>query len=116
MEITDKVRQVANIIDIASQYTTLRKRGRTHVGLCPFHSEKDPSFTVSPSRQMFHCFGCKKGGDVFSFWMDYHKVAFPQALKDLADRYRVTLPEKPLTPFEKEKMELRDLLFRLHQH
>jgi DNA primase len=111
----EEVRRAADIVELIGQFVQLRKAGQNFVGLCPFHSEKDPSFTVSPSRQMFHCFGCKKGGDVFSFWMDYHKVAFPQALKDLADRYRVPLPEKPLTPFEREKMELRELLFKLNE-
>jgi DNA primase len=110
----EEVRRAADIVELIGQFVQLRKAGQNYVGLCPFHSEKDPSFTVSPSRQMFHCFGCKKGGDVFSFWMDYHKVAFPQALKDLADRYQVSLPEKPLTPFEREKMELKELLFKLN--
>ncbi len=110
----EEVRRAADIVELIGQFVQLRKAGQNYVGLCPFHSEKDPSFTVSPSRQMFHCFGCKKGGDVFSFWMDYHKVAFPQALKDLADRYQVPLPEKPLTPFEREKMELTELLFKLN--
>jgi len=64
------------------------------MGLCPFHSEKAPSFTVSSSKQMFHCFGCKKGGDLFAFWMEYHRVSFPQALKDLAEKYHVSLPER----------------------
>jgi DNA primase len=110
----EEVRRASDIVELIGQFVQLRKAGQNYVGLCPFHSEKDPSFTVSPSRQMFHCFGCKKGGDVFSFWMDYHKVAFPQALKDLADRYQVLLPEKPLTPFEREKMELKEFLFKLN--
>ncbi|MGD8985462.1 MAG: DNA primase, partial [Desulfobacteraceae bacterium] len=110
----EEVRRAADIVELIGQFVQLRKAGQNYVGLCPFHSEKDPSFTVSPSRQMFHCFGCKKGGDVFSFWMDYHKVDFPQALKDLADRYQVSLPEKPLTPFEREKMEVKEWLFKLN--
>jgi DNA primase len=110
----EEVRRAADIVELVGQFVQLRKAGQNYVGLCPFHSERDPSFTVSPSRQMFHCFGCKKGGDVFTFWMDYHKVDFPQALKDLADRYQVSLPEKPLTPFEREKMELKELLYKLN--
>lgn len=110
----EEVRRAADIVELVGQFVQLKKAGQNFVGLCPFHSEKDPSFTVSPSRQMFHCFGCKKGGDIFTFWMDYHKVDFPQALKDLADRYHVTLPEKPMTPFEREKMELKDLLFKIN--
>jgi DNA primase len=110
----EEIRRAADIVELVGQFVQLRKAGQNYVGLCPFHSERDPSFTVSPSRQMFHCFGCKKGGDVFTFWMDYHKVDFPQALKDLADRYQVSLPEKSLTPFEREKMELKELLYKLN--
>ncbi len=110
----EEVRRAADIVELVGQFVQLKKAGQNFVGLCPFHSEKDPSFTVSPSRQMFHCFGCKKGGDIFTFWMDYHKVDFPQALRDLADRYHVILPEKPITPFERERMELKDLLFEIN--
>jgi len=110
----EEIRRAADIVELIGQFVQIKKAGQNYVGLCPFHSEKAPSFTVSPSRQMFHCFGCKKGGDIFTFWMDYHKVAFPQALKDLADRYQVSLPEKQLTPFEKEKMELKELLFKIN--
>jgi len=85
------------------------------MGLCPFHSEKDPSFTASPSKQMFHCFGCKKGGDIFAFWMEYHKVSFPQALRDLADRYQIALPTKQISPSEKRKLEVKESLFKMNE-
>jgi DNA primase len=111
----EEVKRAANIVELIGQYVQIKKAGQNYLGLCPFHSEKDPSFTVSPSKQMFHCFGCKKGGDVFAFWMEYHKVTFPQALKDLADRYQVILPEKPMTPFEKEKTELKASLFKINE-
>ena len=110
----EEVKRAADIVELIGQFVQIKKAGQNYMGLCPFHSEKDPSFTVSPSKQMFHCFGCKKGGDVFAFWMEYHKVTFPQALKDLADRYQVALPEKPMTPFEKEKMELKASLFEIN--
>jgi DNA primase len=94
MEIIDQVRQAANIVEIASQYTTLRARGRKHVGLCPFHSEKTPSFTVDSEKNLFHCFGCGVGGDVFTLVMEKENLSFPEALKSLADRYHITLPEQ----------------------
>ncbi|MEA3421171.1 MAG: CHC2 zinc finger domain-containing protein, partial [Acidobacteriota bacterium] len=79
MEITDQIRQVASIVDIASQYTTLRKRGQKYVGLCPFHSEKTPSFTVDNDKQLYHCFGCGAGGDIFTLVMEKENLGFPEA-------------------------------------
>jgi DNA primase len=94
MEIVDQIRQVANIIDIASQYTTLRKRGSKYVGLCPFHAEKQPSFTVDNEKQLFHCFGCGVGGDVFTLVMEKENLSFPEALRYLAEKYNIPLPTK----------------------
>jgi DNA primase len=111
----DEIKRVADIVELIGQYVQLKKAGRNHVGLCPFHGEKDPSFTVSPSKQMFHCFGCRKGGDIFAFWMEYHKVSFPQAMKDLAERYHVRLPEKEFSPLQREKQELRDQIFEINE-
>ncbi len=110
----EEIKRTADIVELIGQYVQLKKAGQNHVGLCPFHSEKAPSFTVSPSKQIFHCFGCKKGGDIYGFWMEYHKVSFVQALRDLADRYHVTLPKRELTPSQKQKMELRELLFKIN--
>jgi len=110
----EEIKRAADIVELIGQYVQLKKTGRNHVGLCPFHSEKAPSFSVSPSKQIFHCFGCKKGGDIYGFWMEYHKVSFAQALRDLADRYHVILPQRELTPSQKQKMELRELLFKIN--
>ncbi|MBW1805479.1 MAG: DNA primase, partial [Deltaproteobacteria bacterium] len=107
-------KRVADIAELIGQYVQIKKAGLNYMGLCPFHSEKAPSFTVSPAKQMFHCFGCKKGGDIFAFWMEYHKVSFPQAMRDLAQRYNVTLPERKLTPAQKRKMELQEELFKIN--
>ncbi|MGD8386118.1 MAG: DNA primase [Desulfobacteraceae bacterium] len=111
----EEIRQAADIVEVVGQFVQLRKAGQNYLGLCPFHSEKAPSFTVSPSKQMFHCFGCKKGGDVFAFWMAYHNVSFAQALRDLADRYHISLPEPTRTPGEKRRLELRESLFKLNE-
>ena len=105
MEIIDQVRQAADIVDIASQYTTLRRRGRKHVGLCPFHSEKDPSFTVDSEKQLFHCFGCGVGGDVFTLVMEKENLSFPEALGHLAERYHIPLPQKSRLSPELQKLE-----------
>lgn len=88
----EEVRQAANIVDVIGSYVTLKRRGRNFMGLCPFHTEKTPSFSVSPDKQIFHCFGCGKGGNVFSFLMEYDKVTFPESIRLLADRYGIALP------------------------
>jgi DNA primase len=94
MEIIDQVRQAASIIELASQYTTLRQRGRKHVGLCPFHTEKTPSFTVDGEKGLYHCFGCGVGGDVFTLVMEKENLNFPEAVKYLADKYHIPVPEQ----------------------
>jgi DNA primase len=105
MEAIDQIRQVADIVDIASLYTTLNKRGRKHMGLCPFHSEKDPSFTVDSEKQLFHCFGCGVGGDVFTLVMEKENMTFPEAMNYLAERYHVPLPQKSRLSPELQKLE-----------
>ena len=99
MEIIDQIKQAANIIEIASQYTNISKRGKSHIGLCPFHSEKTPSFTLDIERQLYHCFGCGAGGDIFTLVMEKENLSFPEALRHLADKYNITMPEqKKLSP------------------
>ncbi len=88
----DEVRSAADIIDVVAGYVRLKKRGKNFLGLCPFHQEKTPSFTVSQEKQMFHCFGCGKGGNVFTFLMDLEKVSFVEAVRTLAERFAIPLP------------------------
>ncbi|MFP3929232.1 MAG: CHC2 zinc finger domain-containing protein, partial [Desulfobacteraceae bacterium] len=71
----EEVKRAADIVEVIGQFVQLRKSGQNYVGLCPFHSEKTPSFAVNPAKGIFHCFGCKKGGDVLTFWMEYHNVS-----------------------------------------
>jgi DNA primase len=111
----EEIKRTADIVEVIGQYVQLRKAGQHHIGLCPFHGDKDPSFTVNQSRQMFHCFGCKKGGDIFAFWMEYHKVSFPQAMRELAERYHISLPEKDLTPSQKRSKELNETLYEINE-
>ncbi|MCP4681137.1 MAG: DNA primase [Desulfobacterales bacterium] len=111
----EEIKRTADIVELIGQFVQLKKAGRNYVGLCPFHAEKAPSFTVSPERQTFHCFGCKKGGDIFSFWMEYHSSTFPEALRDLAERYHVTISEGFSGAEERKKAAQRDTLRRINE-
>lgn len=113
MEIVEQVRQAASIVEIASQYTTLRQRGRKHVGLCPFHTEKTPSFTVDLDKGLFHCFGCGVGGDVFSLVMEKENLTFPEALKSLAERYHIPIPDqRKLSP---QALKLEEQILKVNE-
>ncbi len=94
-EAIQELKLTANIVDVISEYVSLRRRGRNYVGLCPFHAERTPSFTVSEERQAFHCFGCGAGGDVFTFLMKFHNLSFMEAARELARKYGFNLPEAP---------------------
>ena len=91
-DIIEEVRMKNDIVDVVSQYVKLNKRGSTYFGLCPFHNEKSPSFSVSGQRQLYHCFGCGAGGNVITFVMEYENYTFPEAVKMLADRAGIALP------------------------
>ncbi len=97
--VLDEVRSSVNIVSLVSEYVALKKRGRNHVARCPFHNEKTPSFNVNEEKQIFMCFGCGVGGDVFKFIMQIEHLAFPEAVRFLAERYGVSLPE-PAGPHE----------------
>ena len=109
-DIVDRVRDAADILDVVSQYVDLKQRGANYFGLCPFHGEKTPSFSVAPAKQIYHCFGCSSGGNVFSFLMEYQKITFPEAIKTLADRYSIPIQ------FEEgdSGSELYSSLYELH--
>lgn len=110
-----EIRNTANISDIISERVVLKKAGKDLVGLCPFHSEKTPSFTVSPTKQIFHCFGCGAGGNVFSFLMKYDGIGFPEAVQAIARRYGIQLPSREMTPAQKKIISERDQLFDLNK-
>lgn len=114
MEIIDKIRQIASIVEIASQYTTLRKRGKKYVGLCPFHSEKDPSFTVDDEKQLFHCFGCGVGGDIFTLVMEKENLSFPETLRYLAEKYNIPMPERRKSSPQSKKLE--EQLYKINEN
>lgn len=108
----DEVKQKTDIIDIISQHVTLTKAGRTFRALCPFHSEKHPSFYVYPEQQSWHCFGCNTGGDAFSFIMKKQNIDFGEALKQLAQKTGVVLPSKFEPAAESEE---RQKLYQINQ-
>ena len=87
----DRIRDQADIVDIISQEVKLKRKGVNYFGVCPFHDEKTPSFSVSPSKQIYHCFGCGNGGNVFTFLMEFQKLNFYEAVKSLADKYNVII-------------------------
>jgi len=110
-----EIRQAADIVDIVSEYVRLKKGGKNFLGLCPFHSEKTPSFTVSPEKQIFHCFGCGESGSVFNFLMKQEGISFPQAVRELARRYGISLPSADMSPEEKKALDERQRLFAIQQ-
>lgn len=114
-DIKEEIRQRNNIVDVISSYVSLKKNGSNYMGLCPFHSEKSPSFSVSPSRQMYHCFGCGVSGDVFMFVEEYENYTFGEALKFLADRAGIELPQYEMSEQEKKKAGIRQQLLDIHK-
>ena len=105
--LVEEVRSRNDIVDVISSYVRLQKKGSNHFGLCPFHNEKSASFSVNQARQMYHCFGCGKSGNVITFIMEYENFTFPEALKLLADRAGVTLPEIEYSEEERKKDNLK---------
>lgn len=114
-EITSYIKERADIVEIIGEHVNLRRSGVRYLGLCPFHHEKTPSFSVHAGQQFFYCFGCGESGDVFSFMMKYHNLDFPGALKLLAERYQVRLPEKRRSAREQERDRRRKLMFELNR-
>lgn len=114
-EVIEEVRSSNNIVDIIGGYVKLQKKGSSYFGLCPFHNEKSPSFSVSPNKQMYYCFGCGAGGNVFTFIMEYENQSFPEAVKILADRAGIALPEAELTEEQKRERNKRQLLLEINK-
>jgi len=113
----DDLRLQANIVQVVQEYVPLKGVGTKHKGLCPFHSEKTPSFTVDAEKGFFHCFGCKAGGDVFKFLELHEKVAFPEAVKMLAHKFGVSVPEEGGGAPEDARRDsaLREALLKMHE-
>ena len=114
-DIIEEVRMKNDIVDVVSQYVKLNRRGNTYFGLCPFHNEKTPSFSVTPSKQMYYCFGCGAGGNVYNFVMEYENYTFGEALQHLADRAGVQLPKIEYSREAREKAEKRATLLEINK-
>ena len=111
----NEVRERTDVVELISQYVSLKRSGANHMGLCPFHSEKSPSFSVNAARQFFHCFGCGCGGDVFSFLMQIEGMTFPDAVRRLAERAGIELEERVLSPEEERLRQQRERLFQVNK-
>jgi DNA primase len=110
-----EIRERIDIVELVSSYLPLKRSGANHLGLCPFHSEKTPSFNVNAPRQIFHCFGCGVGGDAFSFVMRMEGMTFPEALRRLAERAGVEIEEEQLTPAEEQQRQEKERLLRVSE-
>jgi DNA primase len=111
----ERIKDAANIVDVVSEFVTLKKAGANYKGLCPFHDEKTPSFIVSPARGTCHCFGCGKGGNPISFIMEHEQMTYPEALRWLAKKYNIEIQERELSNEEKEQQSQRESMFIVNE-
>jgi DNA primase len=112
----EKVKQQADIVRVVAEYVRLKKSGQNFTGLCPFHAEKSPSFAVHPTKQIYHCFGCGKGGDVFNFVMEMEKCPFPEAIRIVAEKCGISIPRpKERSPEERKENQQRSVLVEMHR-
>ncbi|MDO4942525.1 MAG: DNA primase [Lachnospiraceae bacterium] len=114
-ELIEEVRSRNDIVDVISSYVSLKKKGSSHFGLCPFHNEKSPSFSVSRDKQMYYCFGCGAGGNVFTFLMEYENMTFPEAMQSLAQRAGMELPVQESTPAARKEADERARLREMNK-
>src|SRR6185437_16519035 len=122
-ELLQKIKDAVNITEVVGEHVVLRKSGANYTGLCPFHQERSPSFSVSENKGLYHCYGCKKGGDLINFVMEIHGLSFPEAVEELAERAKVALPKEFSggggTPEEEKRRaaarEKQNLYFKLNR-
>jgi len=114
-DLIEQVRQSNDIVDVVGKYVRLQKKGSTYFGLCPFHNEKSPSFSVTPSKQMYYCFGCGAGGNAITFLMKYENYTFQEAMQELAGRAGITLPTEEFSPEQKRQQDKRQQLFDINR-
>lgn len=114
-EVVEEVRSRADIVDIVGHYVQLKKKGTNYFGLCPFHGEKTASFSVNPRMQIFHCFGCGKGGDAIKFLMEIENITFPEALQKLAEQEGVKLPEYHMSAEDRAKRDIKTKLLEINK-
>lgn len=114
-DLLSEIRDKNDIVTVVSEYVSLKKSGKNYIGLCPFHSEKTPSFTVNPDKQMFYCFGCGVGGNVYTFIMQKEHMSFPEAVRFLAERAGIILPEEKEDPEYLEKLRLKKKFYEINR-
>ena len=115
-DLVEEVRMRNDIVDVVSGYVRLQRKGSTYFGLCPFHNEKSPSFSVSPGKQMYYCFGCGAGGNVFTFLMEYENLSFPEAMQQLGERAGIELPkEEESNPQARKEADRKAILLEIHR-
>lgn len=110
----EQIRAASDVVEVIGSYLPLKRAGANFVALCPFHKEKTPSFHVNPHRQIFHCFGCHKGGDVFTFVKEYENIPFPDAVRRLAERAHIVI-EFEQNPAHQETRQIKDRLLQIHE-
>ncbi|MCS1408598.1 MAG: DNA primase [Verrucomicrobia subdivision 3 bacterium] len=113
-ELKERIREANDIVDVINGYVPLKRAGANFQALCPFHQEKTPSFSVNPAKQIFYCFGCHKGGDVFTFVQEFEKFSFPEAAKRLAERARIPI-EWDESPGARERGQIKEQLYKIHE-
>src|SRR5512137_208284 len=106
----ERILDAAQIVDVIQEFVPLKKRGVNYLGLCPFHNEKSPSFTVSPSKEIYKCFGCGRSGNTISFLMEHEKYSYVEALRWLAQRYNIEVEETATSPEFKQQQQVADSL------
>lgn len=114
-DLIEEIRVRNDIVDVVGGYVKLKRKGSSHFGLCPFHNEKSPSFSVSEGKQMYYCFGCGVGGNVFTFVMEYENYTFPEAVKLLADRVGIAIPEQDYSKEAREQADLKSMLLQIQK-
>lgn len=114
-DLIEEIRLRNDIVDVISGYVKLQRKGSSYFGLCPFHNEKSPSFSVSPDKQMYYCFGCGAGGNVFTFIMEYENYTFPEAVKFLADRAGIELPSQERNEQMRQQQDLKTQILNLNK-
>ncbi len=114
-DLIEEVRSRNDIVDVISEYVKLQRRGSNYFGLCPFHNEKSPSFSVTPAKQMYYCFGCGAGGNVFTFLMEYENYSFPEALKALAERAGISLPDEEYSEEERRRADVKSRILEMNK-
>src|SRR5260370_992066 len=110
----EQIRAASDIVEVIGSYLPLKRAGANFTALCPFHKEKSPSFNVNPQRQIFHCFGCHKGGDVFTFVKEYENIHFTDAVRRLAERAKIPL-EMENDPGQKQNRQIKEILLQIHE-